>query len=142
VGIRRHFDLPRSKYDTEHKFYPATIEGQAEANTWLAYQISGLGPSQGQVNWFLNQHPEKIPSAIERYQNESRRIYAVLEERLSKRAYFLDNGIGIVDFAFYPWVRIADYAKVSLDPFPHVRKWLELVASRESVKKIFPLTPS
>jgi len=129
------------KYDTEHKLYPSTVEGQATANQWIAYQISGLGPSQGQVNWFLHYHGEKLPSAVERYQNESKRIYAVLEKHLADKDYFLGDKFSIVDAAYVVWVKIVGFAQLDLTPFPNVQKWFARVIDRESVKAAYAKAP-
>ena len=69
------------KYDTEHKISAASGEDKYSQLQWLFFQASGQGPYFGQLGWFTLSHPEKVPSAIERYENEILRVLGVLEMR-------------------------------------------------------------
>lgn len=101
---------------------------------WLMFQMSGVGPMQGQANIFFRYAPEKIPYAIERYQNETRRLYAILDERLADRE-FIAGGYSIADIATWPWVRIHAWAGVESDDLPNLTRWLEAMAARPACSK-------
>jgi glutathione S-transferase len=101
-------------------------------------------PSQGQSNWFNHFHAEKIPSAIERYINETKRCYGVLETRLKEEGtgFIVGGKLTIADIAFFPWIRISDFAGLKMeetvkDDFPHVYKWFQAMNERESVHKAY-----
>jgi len=127
------------KYDTSGKFYGKTTQERAHVNQWVAYQISGLGPSQGQANWFLHFHSEKLPSAIERYQNESKRIYEVIDKYLAEgnKQYLVGDRFTIADIAFYPWVKVVAYAQVDISVYTHVKQWYDRIEAHDSVKRAY-----
>ena len=86
------------------RLLPADPKGRSVAIQWLMFQMGGVGPMQGQANVFFRYAPEKIPFAIERYQNETRRLYEVLDRRLGEAEY-LAGEYGLADIATWPWVR-------------------------------------
>ena len=88
------------KYDPEHKISAVTEGDKFHQLQWLFFQASGQGPHYGQAAWFLRYHPEKIPSAIERYQNEMRRVLSVLESVLSKQEWLVGEKCTIADLSF------------------------------------------
>lgn len=108
---------------------------------WLMFQMGGVGPMQGQANVFYRYFPEKIPAAIERYQNETRRLYEVLNTRLSQAEY-LAGDYSIADMATYPWVSAYEWAGVSVEGLEHLQRWLEAVGQREAVQKGMQTPPS
>ena len=116
------------------KLMPAEPKARSVAMQWLMFQMSGIGPMQGQANVFFRYAPEKIQYAIDRYQNETRRLYEVLERRLSDVEY-LAGEYSIADIATWPWVSIHSWAGVSLDGLPQVARWLEAVGKRPAVQK-------
>src|SRR3954447_17082087 len=85
------------------KFIPSDIRGRVEVLQWLFWQIGGLGPMAGQNHHFGTYAPEKIPYAIDRYRNETNRLYGVLNKRLADRP-FLAGDYSIADMASYPWI--------------------------------------
>ena len=99
---------------------------------WLMWQVGGLGPMQGQANVFFRYFPEKIPAAIERYQNEVRRLYGVMDRRLAGNDY-LAGDYSIADIACYPWVAQHDWSGIDLTPFPALTVWYERVGERPAV---------
>lgn len=99
---------------------------------WLMWQMGGLGPMQGQANVFFRYFPEKIPAAIERYQNEVRRLYGVMDRRLAGSDY-LAGDYSIADIACYPWVAQHDWSGIDLAPFPALTFWYESVGERPAV---------
>jgi len=101
---------------------------------WLMFQMSGVGPMQGQANVFFRYFPEKIPAAIDRYQHETRRLYEVLDAQLAKGDY-LAGDYSLADIASYCWIRIHKWAGVSVEGLPHLERWIEAVGSRPAVEK-------
>ncbi len=102
---------------------------------WLMFQMAGVGPMQGQANVFFRYSPEKIEYAIQRYQNETRRLYSVLDTRLKDNEFLAGNELTIADIATWPWVRIHDWSGVSLEGLPHLTRWLEQLEERPAFKK-------
>jgi glutathione S-transferase len=105
------------------KLLPTDAKGRSIALQWLMFQMGGVGPMMGQANVFFRYFPEKIQPAIDRYQNESRRLLEVLETRLAQAEY-LAGDYSIADIATWPWVRIHDWAGVSTDGLPHLARWM------------------
>jgi GST-like protein len=113
---------------------PRDVKGRSRAIQWLMFQMGGVGPMQGQANVFYRYAPEKIPFAIDRYQNETRRLYEVLDRRLGEAEY-LAGDYSIADIATWPWVSIHEWAGVSVDGLEHVQRWLAAVGSRPAVRR-------
>lgn len=101
---------------------------------WLMFQMSGLGPMQGQANVFLHYAPEKIPYAIERYQKEVRRLYEVLNHRLNEVEY-LAGDYSIADIATFPWIKSHEWCDVSIDDLSHLKRWFLAIEGRSAVQK-------
>ena len=123
------------------KFLPSDVEGRSEVIQWLMFQVAGIGPMQGQANVFYRYAPEKIDYAIRRYQNETRRLYEVLEGRLSETEYIAGD-YSIADIAAFPWVNAHDWAGVKTGDLKNLCGWLEKVGGREAVKKGMNIPPS
>lgn len=116
------------------RLMPTDPQGRSRVIQWLMFQMSGVGPMQGQANVFFRYFPEKLQPAIDRYQNETRRLYTVLDTRL-KESEFLAGDYSIADIATWPWVRVHDWAGVSVDGLPHLQRWLEAIAQRPAVQR-------
>jgi glutathione S-transferase len=116
------------------KLVPADPKGRLRVIQWLMFQMSGVGPMQGQANVFFRYFPEKLQPAIDRYQNETRRLYTVLDTRL-KESEYLAGDYSIADIATWPWVRVHDWAGVSLDGLPHLQRWVETIGKRPAVQR-------
>ena len=116
------------------RLLPTDAKARSEVIQWLMFQIGGLGPMQGQANVFYRYFPEKIPAAIERYQNETRRLYGVLDRRLEDREYLV-NDYSIADIAHWCWARIHNWAGVGIDEFPNLQRWIEQIAARPGAQK-------
>ena len=101
---------------------------------WLMFQMGGVGPMQGQANVFFRYAPEKIPYAIDRYQNETRACTRCSTRGSAEREY-LAGDYSIADIATWPWVSIHDWAGVDVDDLPHLQRWLETVGARPAVVK-------
>ena len=113
-------------------FLPADTRGRSLVLQWLMWQMGGLGPMQGQANVFVRYFPEKLPAVIERYQNETRRLYGVMDTRLASVDY-LAGEYSIADMACYPWVAQHDWSGLTLDEFPHLTAWFQRLTDRPGV---------
>jgi glutathione S-transferase len=126
------------RYDKDHKVsYPYGTREYWEVNAWLFWQMGGLGPMQGQSNHFTRYAPEKIEYGVNRYQNETRRLYGVMDTALAKSSsgYLVGDRATIADFACWGWVASHHWAGVDLDEFPHLEKWLEKLLARPGLEK-------
>ena len=113
---------------------PADAKGRSQVIQWLMFQMGGVGPMQGQANVFFRYYPEKLQGPIDRYQNETRRLYEVLNTRLGAVEY-LAGDYSIADIATYPWVKIHDWAGVSVDGLEHLQRWMATVGGRPAVQR-------
>ncbi|MBN9003060.1 MAG: glutathione S-transferase N-terminal domain-containing protein [Rhizobiales bacterium] len=118
------------------QFLPADVRGRFDALQWLFWQMGGLGPMAGQNHHFRNYAPEKIPYAIDRYVNETNRLYGVLNKRLADRA-FIAGDYSIADMASYPWVVPYANQGQNIDDFPHLKRWLETIAARPATQRAY-----
>ena len=100
---------------------------------WLYWQVGGLGPMGGQNHFFRAFAPEPIPFAIDRYTQECKRLYGVLDGHLAQNAYIGGGGYHIADMAIYPWIWYHDLHHVPLADYPHVRRWFDALTKRPSV---------
>ena len=116
------------------RLLPQDPRQRSVALQWLMFQMGGVGPMQGQANVFLRYFPERIASVTERYQNETRRLYEVLDGRLAQVEY-LAGDYGIADIATFPWVRVHDWAGVSLDGLEHLQRWMQQIDARPAVQR-------
>lgn len=127
------------KYDTEHKISAVTEADRAKQLQWLFFQASGQGPYFGQYGWFLRYHPEKVPSAEERYKKEIERVYGVLDGVLSKQEWLVAGKPTVADLAFLQWTA-GTYTFVEGNnykaQFPAVNAWVERLLERPAVKKV------
>lgn len=117
--------------------YPKDSKETVEVNSWLHFQMGGLGPMQGQANHFNRYAPEKIEYGINRYTNETRRLYSVLEKQLAKSTsgFLVGDRLTIADVAPWGWVSSHTWAGVSLDEFPALHKWLYALLERPGFEK-------
>ena len=118
------------------KFLPKTTRGRYETLQWLMFQMGGLGPMLGQAHHFRIYAPHKIDYAIERYTNEARRLYGVLERQLERTgAYVAGREYTIADIACWPWTRSHENQGIDLADFPQVRRWHDIIAARPAVQR-------
>jgi GST-like protein len=113
---------------------PQDAKGRSLVMQWLMFQMGGIGPMQGQANVFFRYFPEKLPSAIQRYQNETRRLYEVLDTRLGA-VEFLAGDYSIADIATYPWVSVHDWAGVSVEGLVNLQRWIGTIGMRPAVQR-------
>jgi len=135
------------KYDTEGNCFGRNLTEKTKVMIWVAHQVSGLGPAQGQANWFLHFH-EKVwntkptDDVIDRYKNESKRLYGVLEVQLEKQKkagsdWLVLDRFTIADIAFYPWAKIAVFAGLDFKEFPLVDAWIQRIGELPAVKTAY-----
>ena len=121
------------------RFIPSDLRGRQEVSQWLLWQMGGLGPMAGQNHHFNRFAKEKIPYAIERYVNETARLYGVLDKRLADRDFVAGSEYSIADMAIYPWVVPHTYQQQDLNDFPHLKRWFESIANRDATKRAYAL---
>lgn len=125
------------------RFIPADAQGRSRAIQWVVWQVSGLGPMMGQATVFNRYFPEKLPSVIERYTRESRRLLGVLDTALEGRDYLVGD-YSIADIACFPWVRGHEWAGVTLDGLPNIARWMADIGARPAVQRglLIPTPPA
>lgn len=116
------------------RFWP---EDPVERHTmiqWLMFQMANVGPMFGQCGHFKGYAPEPVPYAIERYTNETLRLYGVMDKRLAEVTYLAGN-YSLADIATWPWVRVRWLHEIDLDRFPNVKRWYETIEARPAVQR-------
>ncbi|KAI0799587.1 glutathione S-transferase [Irpex lacteus] len=124
-------------FDKERKFSQdpsKDLAAWAEEQSWIFFAHGGLGPMQGQANHFNLYAPEKLPYAINRYLNETKRLYSVLESHFEKHQWLAGEQYGIADIKTFGWVRIHGHTGVDITPYPNLQKWLQRIEERPAVK--------
>ena len=119
------------------RFVPQDLRGRVEVLQWLFWQMAGLGPMAGQNHHFGQYAPEKIPYAIDRYVNETNRLYGVLNKRLADRAFVAGDEYTIADMASYPWTVSHEKQGQNLDDFPHLKRWFEAIKARPATARAY-----
>jgi len=117
------------------KFLPEDVRGKYEALQWLMFQMGGVGPMLGQTHHFRLYAPQKIDYAIQRYTNEARRLYGVIDTQLSKHPWLGGDEYTIADIATFPWLRNWKNQGVELDEYPHLKRWFNEIAERPAVQR-------
>jgi GST-like protein len=118
------------------KLIPSDVRGRADVLQWLFWQMGDLGPMAGQNHHFSHYAPEKLPYAINRYVNETGRLYAVLDKQLSQRE-FLTGEYLIADIASYPWIVPYERQGQKLEDFPHLERWFEAIKARPATVRAY-----
>ena len=118
------------------KFIPSDLYGRYDVIQWTFWQMGGLGPMAGQNHHFRNYAVDKLQYAIDRYVNETNRLYGVLNKRLSDRA-FIAGEYSIADMACYPWVVPYKNQGQDIEQFPHVKRWLETIKARPATERAY-----
>ena len=115
------------------RFLPEGTRQRYEVLQWLMFQMGGLGPMLGQAHHFRIYAPENVPYAIERYTNEAKRLYSVLDRRLAKSRYVGGPAYSIADIAVFPWLRSWKQQGIDWNDHPHVKGWFDEIAARPAV---------
>jgi GST-like protein len=116
------------------KLLPTAQKERFQVLEWLMFQIGSIGPMFGQLGHFKQFAPEKIPYAIERYEKETLRLYGVLDLQLTQHE-FIAGDYSIADIATFPWIASYDRFGLSLDNYPNLKRWFEIVQQRPAVEK-------
>ena len=117
------------------KFLGKTDRERYNVLQWLMFQMGGLGPMLGQCHHFRIYAPEKIEYAINRYTNETRRLYGVMDKQLGKTPYIAGKSYTIADMAIWPWLRNWQGQGQSMDDNPNVKRWFEQIGNRPAVQR-------
>lgn len=118
------------------RLIPADLQGRMEVLKWLFWQVGGLGPMAGQIGHFNVYAPEKVPYAIQRYTNETNRLYGVLNKQLAGRD-FIAGAFSIADIACYPWIVPHQAHGQNLTQFPHLQRWFNAMAARPATLRAY-----
>jgi GST-like protein len=102
---------------------------------WLMFQMGGVGPMFGQAHHFMRNAKEQVPYGIERYGNETKRLYGVLDKRLGEAKFLAGTEYSIADIATYPWVARHEWHRVALEGFPNVKRWFDAIGARPAVAR-------
>jgi GSH-dependent disulfide-bond oxidoreductase len=117
------------------KFMPATDRGKYDVLQWLMFQMGGLGPMLGQNHHFRLYAPEKLPYAIDRYTNEAKRLYGVIDKQLQGHAFISGKTYSIADMAIWPWLRNWKNQGMELADYPALKAWFEKIEARPAVQR-------
>lgn len=116
------------------RLLPTDVRGRSTVIQWLMFQMGGVGPMMGQANVFYRYMPEKIQVAIDRYQQETKRLLTVLDTRLKNHEY-LAGDYSIADIANFCWVRTHPWSGVAIDDLPALQRWLAVIEARPAVER-------
>ena len=119
------------------RFLPTDPRKFTDVMQWLMWQMGGAGPMMGQAHHFRRFAPEKIPYAIDRYTNETRRLYGVADKQLADNEWLAAGEYTIADIATFPWIARHEWQGMELEDFPNLKRWYDAIWAREAVKKGF-----
>lgn len=117
-------------------YIPSDLRKRVQTLEWLFWQMGGLGPMLGQNHHFVSYAPEKLPYAINRYVNETARLYAVLDKQLRGREFIVGE-YSIADMACYPWIVLYERQQQDLNNFPNLKRWFYRIKERDAVVRAY-----
>ena len=117
------------------RFMPSDLRARWDMLQWLMFQMGGVGPMLGQAHHFRLYAPEKIPYAIDRYTNEAKRLYGVMNKQLARSKYIAGKEYSIADIAIFPWLRSWKNQGIDWNDYPHLRGWFDEIAARPAVMR-------
>lgn len=120
--------------ETSGQLLPTKVGARARVMSWLMFQMSGIGPMMGQANVFTRYLDEKLPTAIERYSKECRRLFEVLDGRLADSEWLGDD-YSIADIANWCWVRTHRWSGISIDGLDHLKRWHQAMKARPACQR-------
>ena len=123
-------------------FMPSDAPGRIAVMEWLMWQMGGFGPMLGQTHHFHKFNPGVAPYAEDRFLNETKRLYGVLDKRLGEAAYVGGDALSIADFAIWPWAARAEWQSVTFDDLPNVARWYRELAARPGFQKGYEVPPN
>ena len=121
--------------DKTGQLIPRDLRGRTTVLEWLMWQMGGIGPMFGQANHFVAYAPEKLPYAIDRYTNEAKRLYGVIDRRLERSKWLGCDEYSIADIATWPWLRNWKNQGIVLDDYPHLKAWFDRMEARPAVQR-------
>ena len=121
-----------SKFD---RLLPRTDRQKFEVLQWLMFQMGGVGPMLGQTHHFRIYAPEKIDYAINRYTNEAKRLYGVMDKRLQTSAFLGGRSYSVADIAVFPWLRSWQNQGINWDDYPALKAWFDRISARPAVQR-------
>jgi GST-like protein len=121
--------------DKTGKFWPQDPDNKWSTVEWLMFQMGGVGPMFGQCHHFTKYNPGKAPYAQDRYLNETKRLYGVMNEKLGKTGFLACDEYTIADMAVWPWVARFDWQSVDLNDFPNVKRWYLEILDRPATRR-------
>ncbi len=122
--------------DKTGRFLPRQMRARCEVLQWLFWQVGGLGPMAGQNHHFVQYAPQQIAYAIDRYVDETARLYAVLDRRLEDRE-FIVGAYSIADIACYPWIVPYQRQRQDLADFPNLQRWFTAIKARPATRRAY-----
>lgn len=117
------------------RFLPESTRGKYEVLQWLMFQMGNVGPMLGQAHHFRVYAPQKIDYAVERYTNEAKRLYGVMNRRLAQSSYIGGDSYSIADMAIFPWLRSWQNQGIDWGDYPHLKGWFDEIAARPAVQR-------
>jgi GST-like protein len=117
------------------RFLPADARGKYQVLEWLMFQMGSVGPMLGQTHHFRVYAPEKIEYAINRYTNEAKRLYGVMDKRLARSKYIAGADYSIADIAIFPWLRSWKNQGIDWVDYPHLKGWFDEIGARPAVQR-------
>lgn len=117
------------------KFLGNTDREKFTTLQWLMFQMGGVGPMLGQAHHFRIYAPEKIQYAIDRYTNEAKRLYGVIDKQLSQNTYITGSEYTIADIAIFPWLRSWKNQGIDWNDYPHAKRWFDTISARPAVMR-------
>ena len=117
------------------RFLPGDVRGRYRVLEWLMFQMGSIGPMLGQTHHFRVYAPEKLPYPIDRYTNEARRLYGVMDKRLGSARYIAGDEYTIADIAIFPWLRSWKNQGIDWNDYPHLKGWFDEIAGRPAVQR-------
>ena len=118
-----------------NKFLPSTDRGKFEVLQWLMFQMGGVGPMLGQAHHFRNFAPEKIDYGINRFTNEAKRLYSVMDRQVANHPYIAGDEYTIADIAIFPWLRRWESQGIEWSNYPNLKNWFNRVTVRSGVNR-------
>ena len=123
------------------KFMPNSERGKYDALQWLMFQMGSVGPMFGQAHHFMRAKKDEVPYGSERYGNEAKRLYGVMDRQLQANEYLSGREYTIADIATYPWVARHEWHRVDLAAFPAVKRWYDTIGARPAVVRGMAVPP-
>jgi GST-like protein len=117
------------------RFLPETDRDKYEVLQWLMFQMGSVGPMLGQTHHFRAYAPEKVGYAIDRYSNEAKRLYHVIDKRLAHSPWLGGKDYSIADIATFPWLRSYERQGIVQEDYPHMKRWFDTIAARPAVQR-------